>query len=186
MKIVALDPGKVNFAAAAIDGRSVLETRYLTPIASLKWESFPSAVKLFGENYLKYITEIEPDCVIAERFMSRPGGGVKKGAVGEYVNVQLGVISTVNYLKGIPTHLVTSAQWKTTLNNRYGKVPENKGFRHHFPHLSDHEADALAIAVYVLEQEYPEERGKLLKHIRRLRKYPFAGKLPDAKEEADD
>ena len=178
MKIVALDPGKNNFAAAAIDGRKVIDIRYLEPLQSLKWADFDKSMKNFRDHYFKYISDISPDCVVAERFMARPGGGLRKGAVGEYVNIQLGIISTVNSTKGIPTYLVTPAQWKNALNRRYGTVPEDKGFKHHFPHLSIHESDALAIAIYVAEQEFTTERGKLLKYVKRLRKYPYAGKVP--------
>ncbi len=177
MRIIALDPGKQNFAAAVMDGRKVVETRYLRPIKSLLWENFADEVKAFRDDYFKYISEIEPDCVLAERFMARPG--VQQGAVGEFINIMLGVISVVNASKGIPTHLVTSAQWKTYIAKRYGELPRSRGMRYHFPHLSVHEADALGIAVYAMENEL-EEKGKLLKQVRRLRRYPHVGKAPKA------
>lgn len=178
MRVVALDPGKDNFAAAVLEDRNVIDVRYLEPLQSLLWDQFTEASRRFRDSYFAYISEMEPDCVIAERFMARPGGGIRKGAVGEYINIQLGIIATVNSSKGIPTHLVTPAQWKNALNSRYGHVPRKKGFKHHFPHLSVHESDALAIAVYVFEQENPEERGKLLNYIKKLRKYPYIGKVP--------
>ena len=174
MRIIALDPGKKNFAAAVLDGRKVVETRYLRPVKSLLWDDFTTEVKAFRDCYFEYVTEFEPDCVLAERYMARPG--IQQGAIGEYVNIMLGIIGIVNASKGIPTHLVTSAQWKNALNSRYGK--HSKGMKHFMPHLSIHEADAVGIGVYSLEQEYPEEKGKLLNYVKRLRRYPYVGHEP--------
>jgi hypothetical protein len=178
MRIIALDPGKKNFAAAVMENRKVVETRYLQPMKSLLWDDFASEVKLFRDNYFEYVTEIDPDCVLAERYMARPG--VQAGAVGEYVNIMLGIIGVVNASKGIPTHLVTSAQWKNALTARYGDMG-SKGMKRWLPHLSIHEADSVGIAVYAMEQEYPEEKGKLLNYVKRLRRYPHVGKVPDDK-----
>ena len=172
MKIIALDPGKNNFAAAVMNDTKVLETCYIKPIKSLKWDDFNAESKEFRKNYFEFLIRIDPDCVVAERFMARPG--VQQGAVGEYINIMLGIISTINASKGIPTHLVTSSQWKNYMNSRYGQV---KDMRDHFPHLSVHESDALAMAVYCLENEL-DQKGKILKKVRRLRKYPYVGKEP--------
>jgi len=172
MKIIALDPGKNNFAAAVMEDAKILETCYIEPIKSLKWDDFNKESEAFRKNYFNFLTKIDPDCVIAERFMARPG--VQQGAVGEYINIMLGVITTINASKGVPTHLVTSAQWKNYINSRYGAVDSMKS---HFPHLSVHEADATALAVYCLENEL-DQKGKILKRVRRLRKYPHAGKAP--------
>ena len=174
MRIIALDPGKVNFAAAVMEDRKVLETRYLRPVKSLLWDDFADEVKSFRDGYFKFLTEIEPDCVLAERYMARPG--VQHGAVGEYVNIMLGIIGVVNASKGVPTHLVTSAQWKNALTARYGDMG-TKGTRTFFPHLSVHESDALGIAVYAMEAELGE-KGKLLNYVKRLRRYPHVGKCP--------
>ena len=174
MRIIGLDPGKKNFAAAVMEDRKVVETRYLRPIKSLLWDDFTSEVKLFRDCYFDYITEMNPDCVLAERYMARPG--IQAGAIGEYVNIMLGIIGIVNASKGIPTHLLTSAQWKNALNSRYGK--HSKGMKHFLPHLSAHEADAVGICVYSLEQEFPDEKGKLMNHVKRLRRYPHLGHEP--------
>ena len=115
MRIIALDPGSKNFAVAVMDGRKVLETCYLTTIKSLKWDDFEEEAKGFRKRWFDLLQKYEPDCVLAERFMARPGGN--GGAVGEYINVMIGILSTVNASKGIPTHLVTSAQWKNALNS---------------------------------------------------------------------
>lgn len=175
MRIIALDPGKINFAAAVMEDRKVLETRYLSPLSSLLWEKFDKAMRAFRDEYFEFICEYEPDCVLAERFMARPG--VQQGAVGEHINIMLGVISVVNASKGIPTHLVTSAQWKNALFRRYGNPPRNKGTRHFFPHLSVHEADALGIALYAMEAEL-NQKGKLLNYVKRLKRYPHVGSIP--------
>lgn len=174
MRIIALDPGKLNFAAAVMEDRKVIETRYLSPMKSLLWDDFTNEVKEFRDGYFKFITEINPDCVLAERFMARPG--VRQGAVGEYINIMLGIIGIVNASKGIPTHLVTSAQWKNALTSRYGDMGK-KGTRTFFPHLSVHESDALGIAVYAMEEELGE-KGKLMNYVKRLRRYPHVGKSP--------
>lgn len=172
MKIIALDPGKKNFAFSVMEDRKVVECGYLKPLKSLKWDDFEEEAAGFRSRWFDMLLKFEPDCVLAERFMARPGGN--GGAVGEYINVMLGIISTVNASKGIPTHLVTSSQWKNYLNARYGKVATMK---EHFPHLSVHEADALGIAVYAMENEL-DEKGKILKKVRRLRRYPHVGKEP--------
>ena len=156
-----------------MEDRKVLECGYLETVKSLKWDDFEAEAKGFRTRWFELLNKYEPDCVLAERFMSRPGGN--GGVVGEYINLMLGILSTVNASKGIPTHLVTSAQWKNYLNNRYGKVSSMK---EHFPHLTVHESDALGICVYALESENPEQKGKLLKYVRRLRKYPHGGKVP--------
>ena len=174
MRIIALDPGKKNFAFAVMEDGKVLECGYLVPVKSLKWDDFEKESARFRGRWFDLLTKYEPDCVLAERFMARPGGN--GGAVGEYINIMLGILSTVNSSKGVPTHLLTSAQWKNYLNGRYGRVETMK---EHFPHLSVHEADALGIAVYAMENEL-DQKGKMLKKIRRLRKYPFVGKAPKA------
>ncbi len=176
MRIIALDPGKINFAAAVMEDRKVVETRYLRPMKSLLWDDFADEVKLFRDEYFEYVTEINPDCVLAERYMARPG--IQAGAVGEFVNIMLGIVGVVNASKGIPTHLVTSAQWKNALTARYGDMG-SKGMKRWLPHLSIHEADAVGIAVYSMELEFPEEKGKLLNYVKRLRRYPHVGKVPD-------
>ncbi len=176
MRIIALDPGKKNFAAAVMEDRKVVETRYLQPMKSLLWDDFDTEVKAFRDNYFDYITEINPDCVLAERYMARPG--IQAGAVGEYINIMLGIIGVVNASKGVPTHLVTSAQWKNALTARYGDMG-SKGMKRWLPHLSSHEADSVGIAVYAMEQEFPEEKGKLLNYVKRLRRYPHVGKVPE-------
>ncbi len=172
MRIIALDPGKKNFAFAVMENRKVLECGYLPPLKSLKWDDFEKESAGFRDRWFKLLEKYDPDCVLAERFMARPGGN--GGAVGEYINIMLGILSTVNSSKGVPTHLLTSAQWKNYLNGRYGRV---ESMKEHFPHLSVHEADALGIAVYAMENEL-NEKGKMLRKVRRLRKYPFVGKEP--------
>jgi len=172
MKIIALDPGKNNFAAAVMEDYKVLETRYIDTIKSLKKDDFDEESRAFRENYFEFLSKINPDFVLAERFMARPGA--QQGSVGEYINIMLGIVSTINSSKGIPTHLVTSSQWKNYMTARYGAV---KDMKEHFKHLSVHEADALAIAVYFMENEF-DEKGKILKKVRRLRRYPHVGKTP--------
>ena len=170
MRIIALDPGSKNFAFAVMEDKKVLECGYLKTIRSLKWADFEDEATGFRNRWFDVLNKYEPDVVLAERFMARPGGN--GGAVGEYINIMLGILSTVNSSKGIPTHLVTSAQWKNYLNNRYGKV---ENMKKHFPHLSVHEADALGIAVYQMETEL-QQKGKLLGYVKRLKRYPFVGK----------
>jgi hypothetical protein len=172
MRIIALDPGKINFAFAVMEDRKVRECGYLKTLRSLKWDDFEKESTGFRGRYFDLITKYEPDCVLAERFMARPGGN--GGAVGEYINIMLGILSTVNASKGIPTHLVTAAQWKNYLNRRYKRV---ESMKEHFPHLSVHEADALGIAVYAMEGEL-DEKGKLLARVKRLKRYPFVGREP--------
>lgn len=172
MRILALDPGKINFAFAVMDDRKVLATGYIPCIKDLKRDSFEAESKGFRNRYFELLTKYEPDVVVAERFMARPGGN--GGVVGEYINIMLGILCTVNSSKGTPTELVTSASWKNYLNSRYGRV---ESMKEHFTHLSVHEADALAIAVYVMEGEL-NEKGKLLKRVKRLKRYPFVGREP--------
>ena len=172
MKILALDPGKINFAFAVMEDRKVLEAGYIPCIKDLKRAAFEKESKGFRNRYFALLEKHEPDLVVAERFMARPGGN--GGAVGEYINIMLGILCTVNSSKGITTELVTSASWKNYLNSRYGRVETMK---EHFTHLSVHEADALGIAVYAMEGEL-DEKGKLLKRVKRLKRYPFVGREP--------
>lgn len=169
---MALDPGKINFAFAVMEDTKVLEAGYIPCIKDLKRDAFESETRGFRNRYYTLLTKYSPDVVVAERFMARPGGN--GGAVGEYINIMLGILCTVNSSVGVPTELVTSASWKNYLNSRYGRV---ESMKEHFDHLSVHEADALGIAVYAMEGEL-NEKGKLLKRVKRLRKYPFAGKEP--------
>jgi hypothetical protein len=170
MKILALDPGKINFAFAVMDDRKVIEAGYIPCIKDLKRAAFEKESKGFRNRYFALLEKHKPDKVVAERFMARPGGN--GGAVGEYINIMLGILCTVNSSRGIPTELVTSASWKNYLNSRYGRV---ESMKEHFTHLSVHEADALGIAVYTMEGEL-NEKGKLLKRVKRLKRYPFVGR----------
>lgn len=172
MRILALDPGKINFAFAVMDDKKVLETGYITCIKDLKRDAFEAESKGFRNRYFELLSKHEPDVVIAERFMARPGGN--GGVVGEYINIMLGILCTVNSSKGIPTELVTSASWKNYLNSRYGRV---ESMKEHFTHLSVHEADSLGMAVYTMENRL-DMKGKILKSVKRLRKYPFVGREP--------
>jgi hypothetical protein len=172
MRILALDPGKINFAFAVMEDVKVLEAGYIKCIKDLKRDAFEAESKGFRNRYFTLLAKYEPDVVVAERFMARPGSN--GGMVGEYINIMLGVISTVNSSLNIPTELVTSASWKNYLNSRYGRV---ETLKEHFPHLSVHEADSLGIAVYAMEGKL-DQKGKLLKRVKRLKKYPFVGREP--------
>ena len=172
MKILALDPGKINFAFAVMEDRKVVETGYIPCIKDLKRASFEKESKGFRNRYFELLTRHDPDVVVAERFMARPGGN--GGVVGEYINIMLGVLCTVNSRRGVPTELIKSSSWKNYLNSRYGRVETMK---EHFAHLSVHEADALGIAVYTMEGALGE-KGKLMKRVKRLKKYPFVGREP--------
>jgi hypothetical protein len=172
MKILALDPGKINFAFAVMEDMKVLEVGYIPCIKDLKRAAFEKESHGFRNRYFDLLEKHQPDMVVAERFMARPGG--TGGAVGEYINIMLGILCTVNSSRGITTELVTSASWKNYLNSRYGRVETMK---EHFTHLSIHEADALGIAVYSMEGSL-DEKGKLLKRVKRLKRYPFVGREP--------
>ena len=172
MKILALDPGKVNFAFAVMEDTKVLEAGYILCIKDLKRDAFEKESKGFRNRYFALLEKHKPDLVVAERFMARPGSN--GGVVGEYINIMLGILCTVNSSRGIPTELITSASWKNYLNSRYGRVETMKS---HFNHLSVHEADALAIAVYTMEGKL-NEKGKLLRRVKRLKRYPFVGREP--------
>ena len=85
MKILALDPGKINFAFAVMEDRKVIEAGYIPCIKDLKRAAFEEESKGFRNRYFALLEKHKPDKVVAERFMARPGSN--GGAVGEYLAV---------------------------------------------------------------------------------------------------
>ena len=57
MRIIALDPGKINFAFAVMEDRKVLECGYLKTIKSLKWDDFEKESAGFRGRYFDLITK---------------------------------------------------------------------------------------------------------------------------------
>ncbi|AQT28694.1 hypothetical protein YOLOSWAG_216 [Erwinia phage vB_EamM_Yoloswag] len=151
MRILAGDPGKVNFALSVIEvnGRNldVLGTRmFKRPIQNLHYD-----MRQPTREFLKEIREINKlygpfDAMCFERFQSRGLGG----NTIEAISLMLGVLSAFALQQNIPLDLITASQWK----NAFNRHMDLKGYYAEYNLTSKksrkaiHEFDASLIGVY--------------------------------------
>ena len=151
MRILAGDPGKVNFALAVIDvqGKNIeiLGTRmFQKPIQNLTLD-MRQQVKEFLKEIAAIDKEYGPfDAVSFERFQSRGLGG----NTIEAISLMLGVLCFYFTKKNVPIHVITASQWQ----NAFNRHADLKGLYAEFKMTSKkspkeiHEFDAAMIAMY--------------------------------------
>lgn len=155
MKILSFDPGKKHFAYAFFDGRRIAQFGFMkTILTSLKSEEYLSQTNVFAKSYKKLLAACDPDTIVIERFQYRPGMG--KGAVSEFINIQIGLITLLSY--PTPVTLIIPAQWKTYLHRTYTPQEDKKikfeaktliEARLGFTGLTPHESDAMGMCYYI-------------------------------------
>lgn len=108
MRILALDPGKQNFAfAVGEDGRLERFGFVGSLLTDLTTDLTTQAADL-GNEFRKLIEETRPDMIVAERFMARGLPG--QGANSEFINISLGILLAAAL--PIPVRIIPSATWK--------------------------------------------------------------------------
>ncbi|WOL24468.1 Holliday junction resolvase [Yersinia phage fHe-Yen9-02] len=151
MRILAGDPGKVNFALSIIEvnGTKIefLGTRMFNrPIQNLTGD-MRQVTKEFLDEIRKIDKQYGPfDGMCFERFQSRGLGG----NTIEAISLMLGVLCSYALTKKIPIDIITASQWK----NAFNRTMDLKGLYEEFKLTSKkspkaiHEFDASLIGVY--------------------------------------
>lgn len=163
--VISADPGKNDFAYCDVVGTEIKSLGMLTEtINDLKSGVFPYRLRVFYRQFKKIVESSASKYgpvtdIVIERYLARPNKG--GGAVGESINVMIGVMALYCYKNGIHIELVTSSLWKNrfkrklggdTQAERYGFpwVQKNELKGNPYP-IKDHEFDASGIALAYIE-----------------------------------
>jgi|GEM_PF-4025117 len=179
MRIIALDPGKQNFAYADIrDGRCV-KTGHVRTITDLNHQRVTDQLACFRNDVEAAIEQAGcNDWLAFERMQHRPQLG--GGAVVEYINLMIGIAIDIAYDRNISIYPITSRTWKDhfirqlhidrkrfTMATQKLTMKLPPGSKHKTRRelvqgvldgqtraqpLSPHEADAVGIGCYVWQQ----------------------------------
>lgn len=164
--VLAFDPGKSNGAYCAID--SALRMRQIGMLKHpLQKFNDEAQVKGFKQEIHQLIDSIAPRYVVCERFQNR---GRVSGEQVEFVSVMVGLILA----ERPDTELVPALTWKSALRKeyvtdqiakmylreKYARQRKKRKIRYKFEmehlietsSLTEHECDALGIALWKLEQ----------------------------------
>lgn len=141
--ILALDPGKNNFAAAVctVDVKTGMKFKIihtcmiLNTVTDLTQDIDKQAAK-FRQEIRILLKDYNIDYLVAERFIVR---GRFMGASSEFINFMIGSLSSIKVEK----KLITAAQWK----NAFNKIYDLKEFYKQIP-LVPHKVDAALIGLY--------------------------------------
>ena len=169
IRIVAHDPGKVNYGLAVLEiGLSAPLTaeqqrpkNNIVPLRGLTFKvlhtrklahcytelKFPKEIQKETMGYIREVSaivnEYDADFMIAERYQSRRMGGTTI----ELVNMMLGTLRGVACVKNTPLKVMPASQWKVPLGNKgfdlEALYKQAKLFK-----VSDHEVDACFIGLY--------------------------------------
>lgn len=146
-RVFSMDPGSTNYGMAVVEAtpeggvRIVANSLCTNPVYDLTQ---------FNEQRKTYIAEIdqwvklyEPNCLVAERFLSR---GLQ-GSLGEYVSCMIGF--TAQEYDHLPFLAPMAATWKVPLQRRFEfdlkELYKQCG-------TTPHQLDACFIGIYALEK----------------------------------
>jgi len=87
------------------------------------------------------VTRLQPDLVIAERYIVRPGRGLGNNA--EVINIALGLLFSTSRQLNKTCRFVMPATWKQWWDKTFAR-----SWYEHWPHLNRHQADACALTIY--------------------------------------
>lgn len=171
--VLALDPGKDNFAWAFVRGDgTVLETGMLkNTLNSFKLIHFTRGLLEFRKEMWALLTRHPIFVVVAERYQIRGSFG-GKGESCEFVNLMLGMMITMTRLLRLKPHIVLmpASDWKnwlsflmTGVRGGLEKTPDVFGYtevtkaksdrkRNPFP-IKEHQFDAIGIGLYIVCKE---------------------------------
>lgn len=174
--ILAMDPGKANFAWAALkeDG-TVVDTGMLkTPLASLEEPHLSRMARGYRLEVQALLAAHRPARIVVERYEQRQGPGAKgqTGASGEYVNVMIGALLMIGQDPYIPVTPVPAREWKAWLGRATtGKQALESAasvFGIHVTKaqtavpITDHQADACGQGLWLLGRKTQGYESKAL------------------------
>jgi len=111
MKILSFDPGKNNFAYAVVSSNQRCKKHgFVRSITTLEYNKLPDELTRFTNDISALLAE-KPDLVIVERMQHRPKFG--GGAVVEYINFMIGVLTELVRQHGCRIFLVSPPTWKS-------------------------------------------------------------------------
>jgi len=143
MTILAMDPGKVNFAWVHwCEG--VKEAGWLKTMPDVNNDAE------FNNDFIELVRRINPDYVVLERFMVRNRG---QSIHAEIINQMIGRVSVLSKTHGGRDLIqLTAAQWKNWWNKQ-----KEQNWEETFSSLdSVHQRDAAGIAQYTEEAWIPK------------------------------
>lgn len=160
MRVLAFDPGKNNFAYAVGQDGSLESFGFVTALLDDLTADVTGQVLRLAEEFQGLVKTHQPDVIVAERFMIRPGAQ-GQGANSEFINISLGVLISV--AAPLEVQIIPAATWKNHWSHRYppaeGKFEMQacleRGTRA-YPggrrkRLTTHEADAIGIMAWTFE-----------------------------------
>jgi hypothetical protein len=177
MWLVALDPGKNNFAYAVLVDGKCRKHGHIRTVTDLHYNAVGDELIRFGHDVDRVLTR-HTQWLCFERMQHRPRMG--GGAVVEYINLMLGVCVAKALWRDARLYPVAPVTWKTALRKRSGmdkerfcmttqklSVRQPPGSKHKTKtelvegmlagqpgaaDLSPHEGDAVGIGCYVWRQ----------------------------------
>lgn len=151
MKILGIDPGKVNTGWCVLEysinrkliTKPIAHGMIKNPINTLVGIDAGKKCRVFEKEVRTIIKKYGVESVVTERFQTRGNGG----PLIEYVGVMLGIISTI---KGPVREqlFITASQWK----NRILKIYDLKKEVYPMISFTNHQMDASLIALYGVYQ----------------------------------
>lgn len=174
MNILALDPGKEDFAYAFIVRGRFKEGGMLSnPINNITDAVISKQIILFRRDVdalLNKCLEYDVKIIVAERFQVR---GRMNGASSEYINFMLGYIAAL-VPKGILFKVILPATWKNALQALH-KVPKKTDTSKIFGFvgvtktmgtlpITDHIFDALGIGYYYSKCDFDKLKKSIHAH----------------------
>lgn len=162
MKLLAIDAGKSNFAYAALEHKAddVTITNMgllANPITDLSREGFKSNVQRFDAEIQAVLKGT--DLVVFERVIQQPGR--TSGSAVEYIGFAMGIVTARCEDMGILAIPTTAATWKRATRRvagnweksaeLFGQKIKSKASKANV--ISDHEYDALGIALWFLVKQ---------------------------------
>ena len=120
MRILAFDPGKNDFAWAALHKDGRLKARgFIRTITTMTFGELEDELARFCLDIERLLDRHNPDFVAVERMQHRKGKG--GGAVDEYINVMIGILLATARTRRIKTMCFPSATWKSAMMKAYGR-----------------------------------------------------------------
>lgn len=124
MKILAFDPGKNDFAFAAINQKArVCDHGFVRSITTMTPTTLRDEITRFLVDIDKLLDKHEPELVVIERMQHRPHLG--GGAVVEYINVMIGMAVAKIFARGCGITLVSASTWKSHMKKIHGIGPKD-------------------------------------------------------------
>lgn len=178
--ILAIDPGKINFAYTILSKKKgIVKTGMIHhTITDFSKDNLPLQVLRFSREVSKVIDKYPIKIIVAERYQVRGRFGGMMGAVAEYLNFMLGIISDM-YKEKVKMYMITPALWKNYMYKTYGfpnKSPLTEvfgfyGLSKNFSTVPilEHQFDSVGIGVWASNKFWNKDLyNKCKKRLRKL------------------